>query len=305
MLQSILDDVRREFRMGNMVTRLVIINIVGFLLINLVRLIFWLSNAGAVHPLYFQIRKFLTLSSEPWFDLTHPWVLITSIFLHEGFWHLLWNMLFLFWFGRIVGDLIGNHRVMPIYVLGGVFAGLIFILSAQFLAFGNHGEVYALGASGAVMALVVAAGMIAPDYGLHLILIGEVKLKYVVAVLVVLDLLSLANDTNTGGHFAHLGGAFFGYLFIILLREGVDLSTWVNKWTAAFGALFQNRPAKRKGPRLVYVQDPPASREKKSRTRVENPQKKLDAILEKIKQKGIDSLTDEERDFLENQSADS
>ncbi len=303
MLQSILEDVRREFRMGNMVTRLVIVNIVGFLTINLVRLVFWLSNAGIVHPIYFQIRKYLTLSSIPWFDLTHPWVLLTSMFLHEGFWHLLWNMLFLFWFGRIVGDLIGNHRVMPIYVLGGLFAGLMFILSAQFLPFGNHGEVYALGASGAVMALVVAAGMIAPDYGLHLILIGEVKLKYVVAVLVLLDLLSLANNSNTGGHFAHLGGAFFGYLFIVALREGVDLSIPVNKVTGSIGALFVPSTKPRRGPRLVYTQDPPTKEIK--RKPQDNPQIKLDAILEKIKQKGIESLTEEERTFLEKQSMDS
>lgn len=302
MLQSILEDVRREFRMGNMVTRLVIVNIVGFLTINLIRLVLWLGNAGVVHPVYYQIRKYLTLSSEPWFDLTHPWVLITSIFLHEGFWHLLWNMLFLFWFGRIVGDLIGNHRVMPLYLLGGIFAGLIFILSAQFLPFGNHGEVYALGASGAVMALVVAAGMIAPDYGIHLIIIGEVRLKYIVAVLVVLDLISLANDSNTGGHFAHLGGAFFGYLFIVLIREGIDLSTGVNSLMASIIGLFQPVQQK-KGPRLVYVQEN-GKRKKTSRNEV-NPQKKLDGILEKIKQKGIESLSAEERDFLEKQSADS
>ncbi|MCB0694586.1 MAG: rhomboid family intramembrane serine protease [Saprospiraceae bacterium] len=302
MLQSILEDVRREFRMGNMVTRLVIVNIVGFLTINLIRLVLWLGNAGVVHPVYYQIRKYLTLSSEPWFDLTHPWVLITSIFLHEGFWHLLWNMLFLFWFGRIVGDLIGNHRVMPLYLLGGIFAGLIFILSAQFLPFGNHGEVYALGASGAVMALVVAAGMIAPDYGIHLIIIGEVRLKYIVAVLVVLDLISLANDSNTGGHFAHLGGAFFGYLFIVLIREGIDLSTGVNSLMASIIGLFQPVQQK-KGPRLVYVQEN-GKRKKTSRNEV-NPQKKLDGILEKIKQKGIESLSAEERDFLEKQSTDS
>ncbi|MEZ5032083.1 MAG: rhomboid family intramembrane serine protease [Saprospiraceae bacterium] len=302
MLQSILEDVRREFRMGNMVTRLVIVNIVGFLTINLIRLVLWLGNAGVVHPVYYQIRKYLTLSSEPWFDLTHPWVLITSIFLHEGFWHLLWNMLFLFWFGRIVGDLIGNHRVMPLYLLGGIFAGLIFILSAQFLPFGNHGEVYALGASGAVMALVVAAGMIAPDYGIHLIIIGEVRLKYIVAVLVVLDLISLANDSNTGGHFAHLGGAFFGYLFIVLIREGIDLSTGVNSLMASIIGLFQPAQQK-KGPRLVYVQEN-GKRKKTSRNEV-NPQKKLDDILEKIKQKGIESLSAEERDFLEKQSTDS
>ncbi|HRW75676.1 MAG: rhomboid family intramembrane serine protease [Lewinellaceae bacterium] len=302
MLQSILEDVRREFRMGNMVTRLVIVNIVGFLTINLIRLVLWLGNAGVVHPVYYQIRKYLTLSSEPWFDLTHPWVLITSIFLHEGFWHLLWNMLFLFWFGRIVGDLIGNHRVMPLYLLGGIFAGLIFILSAQFLPFGNHGEVYALGASGAVMALVVAAGMIAPDYGIHLIIIGEVRLKYIVAVLVVLDLISLANDSNTGGHFAHLGGAFFGYLFIVLIREGIDLSTGVNSLMASIIGWFQPAQQK-KGPRLVYVQEN-GKRKKTSRNEV-NPQKKLDDILEKIKQKGIESLSAEERDFLEKQSTDS
>lgn len=302
MLQSILEDVRREFRMGNMVTRLVIVNIVGFLTINLIRLVLWLGNAGVVHPVYYQIRKYLTLSSEPWFDLTHPWVLITSIFLHEGFWHLLWNMLFLFWFGRIVGDLIGNHRVMPLYLLGGIFAGLIFILSAQFLPFGNHGEVYALGASGAVMALVVAAGMIAPDYGIHLIIIGEVRLKYIVAVLVVLDLISLANDSNTGGHFAHLGGAFFGYLFIVLIREGIDLSAGVNSLKASIVGLFQPAQQK-KGPRLVYVQEN-GKRKKTTRNEV-NPQKKLDDILEKIKQKGIESLSAEERDFLEKQSTDS
>lgn len=302
MLQSILEDVRREFRMGNMVTRLVIVNIVGFLSINLIRLVLWLGNAGVVHPLYYQIRKYLTLSSEPWFDLTHPWVLITSIFLHESFWHLLWNMLFLFWFGRIVGDLIGNHRVMPLYVLGGIFAGLIFILSAQFLPFGNHGEVYALGASGAVMALVVAAGMIAPDYGLHLLIIGEVKLKYVVAVLVVLDLISLANDSNTGGHFAHLGGAFFGYLFIVLIREGIDLSDGVNTLVASISGLFKPGQ-KKKGPRLVYIQE--NRQPKKTPSNELNSQKKLDAILEKIKQKGIESLTDEERTFLEKQSSDS
>lgn len=300
MLQSLLEDVRREFRMGNMVTRLVIVNITGFLAINILRLVLWLGNAGSIHPLYYEVRHYLTLSSDPWFDLVHPWVLLTSIFLHEGFWHLLWNMLFLYWFGRIVGDLIGNHRVLPIYLLGGIFAGLVFILTAGMLPFGQHGEVYALGASGAVMALVVASGMIAPDYGIHLILIGEVRLKYVVAVLVVLDLISLANTSNTGGHFAHLGGAFFGYLFIALLRGGIDLGTGINR---LMHTLTPKRERTYPGPRLVYLQAP-NKRKRKPVIREEDPQEKLDAILEKIKQKGMESLTPEERSFLKKQSAD-
>ncbi len=297
MFQSILEDVRREFRMGNMVSRIAIVNIVAFVIINLVRLAFWITNAGQVHPFYYQIRRYLTLSSDPWFDLTHPWVFITAMFLHEGFWHLLWNMLFLYWFGRIVGDLIGNHRVLPIYLLGGVFAGLIFVGSAQLFHYGVAGEIYALGASGAVMALVMAAGVIAPDYMIHLLIIGEVRLKYIVAVLLFIDLISLAGNDNTGGNFAHLGGALFGYLFILLLRQGYDLGMWINNLEAAIMQLFQRRE---RGPRLVYRNDSrPAKNEKVA---PDNSQTKLDAILEKIKHKGIEALSAEEKEFLDNQS---
>jgi membrane associated rhomboid family serine protease len=295
MLQSLVEDLKREFRMGNMVTRLIIINVAAFAGIHLLRLILWMGNAGQAHPLYFQIRRYLTLSNDIWFDLTHPWVFITSIFLHEGLWHLLWNMLFLYWFGRIVGDLIGNHRILPLYLLGGIFAGMIFILSSQFFNYGGGGEVYALGASGAVMAIVLCSGMIAPNYQLHLLLIGQVSLKYVVAVLLFIDLISLSNNINTGGHFAHLGGAFFGYLFVVLMREGYDLSEPVNRMARSLESLFVRRPK----PRVVHRQFGP-----KSPTRAHDPQQKLDAILEKIKNKGIDALSAEERSFLENQSRD-
>lgn len=297
MFQSILEDVRREFRMGNMVTRIAIVNIFAFVILNLVRLGFWITNAGQVHPLYYQIRKYLTLSSDPWFDLTHPWVMITAMFLHEGFWHLLWNMLFLYWFGRIVGDLIGNHRILPIYLLGGLFSGLVFVGSAQLFHYGAVGEIYALGASGAVMALVMSAGVIAPDYRIHLLIIGEVKLKYVVAVLLFLDLISLAGNVNTGGHFAHLGGALFGYLFIIVLRQGYDLGMGVNRMEAAVVSLFQRRD---RGPKLVYRNEVRLIKENKPAPSVD--QNKLDAILEKIKHKGIEALSADEKAFLDNQS---
>lgn len=294
MIQSLVEDLKREFRMGNMVTRLIIINVAAFAGINLLRLILWLSHAGQTPPFYYQFRRYLTLSSDIWFDLTHPWVFLTSIFLHEGLWHLLWNMLFLYWFGRIVGDLIGNHRILPLYLLGGLFAGLIFIVSTQFFSYGG-GEVYALGASGAVMAIVLCSGVIAPEYRIHLLLIGQVSLKYVVAVLIFIDLISLSNNINTGGHFAHLGGAFFGYLFVVLLREGYDLSIPVNKLVNSLESLF----TRRKKPRIVHRQFGP-----KSPPPATDPQKKLDAILEKIKNKGIDALSAEERSFLENQSRD-
>lgn len=298
MLASILEDVRREFRMGNMVTRIVIVNATAFLLINALRLIAWLGNAGVIPSWYLTIRKYLTLSSDPWFDLTHPWVFFTSMFLHEGFWHLLWNMLFLYWFGRIVGDLIGNHRILPLYLLGGLFAGLVFVATAQLPLYGTRGEFHALGASGAVMAIVLASAVIAPDYRLHLLLIGEVRLKYVVGVLIVLDLIGLAGNMNTGGHFAHLGGAFFGYLFVILLREGID----AGKGIYALLSRWENWPRRSvRRPKLIYRADLPAP----GTTAPSASQKRLDAILEKIKHQGMDSLSAEEREFLEKQSRSS
>jgi membrane associated rhomboid family serine protease len=298
MFRSLIDDIQQQFRVGNMVTRLVFLNLAAFLTLGIFRLVLWLGNAGVVPGFYYQIRKYLTLSSDPWFDLTHPWVFITAIFLHEGLWHLIWNMVFLYWFGRIVGDLIGNHRVWPIYFMGGLVGGLCFILGASFLPYGQGGEVYALGASGSVMALVLAAGMIAPDYRLHLLIIGEVSLKYIVAVLVIIDMISLSNNINTGGHLAHLGGAFFGYLFVVLLRQGYDLSLGLNQLMEKLERLFQKR---RPQPKIVY----------RKPVGTENPSKKpakasgaaeLDLILDKIKHKGLDSLTEEERKFLENQS---
>ena len=298
MLASIVEDIKREYRLGNMITRLVIVNFLAFGILNIFRFILWLSNAGQVHPFYYTVRRYLTLSSDPWFDLTHPWVFITAIFLHEGIWHLLWNMLFLYWFGRIVGDLIGNHRILPLYILGGIFSSIIFILSAQLLHYGQAGEVYALGASGAVMAIVVASAMIAPDYRLHLLLIGEVRLKYVVAVLVFIDLISLANNVNTGGHFAHLGGAFFGYLFVVLIRQGIDLGKGINQLMSYLESLRGNSYQK---PRLVYRQEPP----KVSSPSEKQEQARLDAILEKIKHKGMAALSEEERIFLEKQSKSS
>lgn len=123
--------------------------------------------------------------------------MFTSMFLHEGFWHLLWNMLFLYWFGRIVGDFIGDQRILPLYLLGGLTGAVVFFISANLLPYGMGGR-FALGASAGVMAIVVAAGTISPDYIMRLLLLGDVKLKYIVAVLVFLDLILIPNGGNTG-----------------------------------------------------------------------------------------------------------
>lgn len=306
MLTSIWEDVKREFSYGNMVTRLVIINCAFFVFINLVKIIMTIAYGGPENAgdTFDNFLHFFCMSSDAWYLITHPWVFFTSIFLHEGFFHILWNMLFLYWFGRIVGDLIGNHRIFPIYLLSGLFGNVIFFLTANFLYASTASNGFALGASGAVMGIVAASAMVAPNYLMRLILIGEVKLKYIVAVLIFLDMIGIANDVNTGGHFAHLGGVIMGWIFVTQLQKGNDMSEPVNNMLDRlqnfFKGLTGNSKAKSRRPKVVYKA---TEQSQKSRQRGTDPkdashQEKLDAILDKIKKSGYDSLNDEEKEFL-------
>ncbi len=305
MLTSIWEDIKREFSHGNMVTRLVIINVSFFVFINLVKIIMSISFGGPSNAAgsFDTFLHFFCMSSDAWYLITHPWVFFTSMFLHEGFFHILFNMLFLYWFGRIVGDLIGNHRILPIYLLSGLFGNVIFFLTANFLPIGADSNGFALGASGAVMGVVAASAMVAPNYLMRLILIGEVKLKYIVAVLIFMDLIAIADDINTGGHFAHLGGVAMGWIFISQLQKGNDLSEPINNIMNRVQEFFSGLSNKSRGnarkPKVVYKA---ANRENRKpdqpRHRDKSHQEKLDVILEKIKKTGYDSLDSEEKEFL-------
>ncbi len=311
MLQSIWEDVKREFSYGNMVTRIIIINVVIFVAVNLVNVVLKISGVWQSPTSFADFIKLFSLSSDGWFVLIHPWVIFTYMFLHVDFWHILWNMLYLYWFGRIVGDFIGNQRVLPIYLLGGLAGALLFYITANFIPY-TSGIATALGASAAVMALVVAAGAIAPDYIVRLLFLGDVKLKYIVFVIVLLDLLALAGDINTGGHFAHLGGAAMGWIFVRQLREGRDWALPVNTVLNRIYRPFK-RPARTprrphmayknpNRPRTTTSRRPTASATAGSRTENVSHQDRLDSILDKIKQSGYESLTEEEKEFLFNAS---
>lgn len=312
MIGSIWKDVKQEFNYGNMVSRLIIINAAIFVSINILRIVLFGANGARPNPLFDVIVEYLSVNADGWKIILRPWTLITHMFLHVDFFHILANMIFLYWFGRIVGDFIGNQRILPIYFMGGFVGAAVYFIMVNLLQYGGS---YALGASAAVMALVTAAGTIAPDYIMRLLFIGDVKLKYIVAVLVFLDLISIANSVNTGGHFAHLGGAVFGWLCVVQLQRGHD-------WTQPLGTLFDriarwwdtqvNGYEKPKpGPKVVY-RNPRANRasgssdtsRKPSATASGNHQEQLDAILDKIKRSGYDSLTAEEKAFLFNASKD-
>lgn len=284
-----------------MVTRLVIINFGVFVLVNLVHFFIWLAMRGDAAASWVIFQNALTqlcMQGNGIALLWHPWTPLTSIFLHEGFGHFLGNTIALYLFGTIVSDLIGDRRVLPIYLLGGLFANLLYFISAQ-LSFLGVGY-YALGASGAIMALAGTALILAPDYRVVLILLGEVKLKYIVLIMLLLDLIGLTTQSNTGGHAAHIGGFLMGCWFAYKLRDGKDLSEPVNRLLDRILGWFSVRkraPKRRPQPAMTATRGGRAANNRSDASNI-SYQERLDAILDKIKASGYDSLTQEEKDFL-------
>lgn len=307
MFQSIIEDIKREYSYGNMVTRIIITNVVVFIAINMLWITARLTHAWQTPEWYTFILNSFMVSSDWMHNLTHPWAFFTHMYMHEGFWHLLWNMLIFFWFGRIVGDLIGNQRVLPIYLISGFAGGVIFALTGSLLPAAAGMPVYALGASAAVMGTVVAAGVLAPDYNMRLLLIGDVKLKYIVAGLIFMDLIGMAGNVNTGGYIAHLGGSLFGWLFVLQLSNHTDWSVPVNRILDSINNFFQALFSRtRSRPKVVYKakqKQQAAPKSNKAHAQSDhNDQEKIDRILDKIKESGYDSLSKEEKAFLFNAS---
>lgn len=300
MFQSILDDIKREFSYGNMVTRLIIINCIFFVVLNLLWIIFRVASGWGEPGIYSIIEKGLMISTDWKHNLTKPWVIITHMFMHKDFFHILWNMLLLYWFGRITGDFLGNNRVLPIYLLGGLAGAFAFFFLYNLIpALDTSEPVYALGASAAVSAIIIAAAVTSPDYMMYLLFFGGVKLKYIASVLIFLDLIGVANNINTGGHFAHLGGALMGWFFVVQLRNGNDWSVAVNSIIDRIGGWFgygskSNVTTTTKTPK----RNKKVRRKRRTSGSDATKQARVDAILDKIKQSGYDSLSDEEKEFL-------
>jgi len=312
MLQSIWEDVKREFSYGNMVTQLIIVNVAVFVLMGLTSVVLFLAGSQGSFD---ELQHLFSISNDFIYNLTHPWVILTHMFLHANFFHILFNMLILYWFGKILGDFLGNQRILPLYLLGGLAGALAYFTFAQFSSPPNVEIGYALGASAAVSAIVVAAGVTAPNYYMNLLLVGPVKLKYIVAVIVLIDVFSVA-QVNAQGSVAHLGGAAFGWLFVTLLRQGNDLSVPTNAFidsvTNFFKSLFAERekkpPRAKKKPHVAYkntarkaTQKRATNNKAKSADKKKGDlshQDKVDAILDKIKKSGYESLSTEEKEFL-------
>ncbi len=306
MFKSIIDDIKYQFQSGNMLTRIILVNIAVFVFISIV---FVFTSYGDVNGIYKKIIESLSLPSEYPKFLIYIWTWVTHMFLHERPMHLIFNMLILYWFGRIVGDFLGDKRILPLYLLGGLAGGIVYVISDYFFLFGSGGNATAMGASAAVMCMVMTAAMTSPDYVMHLLLIGPVRIKWIALVVFFFDILGTANIDNTGGHWAHLGGALFGIFYVSQLRSGNDLTERLQSLLDIFNPNAQKpmRPKRKKAEmQVVYnkgkAKDAP---NEDQHSQGGNFQTKLDEILDKINESGYENLSDEEKEFLNQASKNS
>lgn len=285
---SIATEIKDSFRFGSSLTKLIYINLGVFILYNLVRVLFYFGG----NPVGSSYAYLLAVPANLDSLLVRPWTLITYMFFHEEFLHILFNLLWLYWFGQIFLQYLSQRQLVGVYILGGIAGALMFILFYNiFLVFRASVIIaLALGASASVLAIVVAISTLQPNFAINLLFIGPVKLKYLALFTVILDLISIP-VSNAGGHIAHLGGALFGYLYIRGIRSGVDLTRPVSWLLNLFD--FKRQPRSRL---KVNYRKPESDYEYNARRA--NRSARLDAVLDKIARSGYDSLSKEEKDLL-------
>lgn len=294
-MARIISDLKNRFLAENIVGRFIYINVAVYILFALLDVFATLFNIPS--PARF-LKEWLELPSDPVNYIYQPWSLITYMFLHGGLTHILWNMLALYWFGKIFLSFFSTRHFVGLYLLGGIVGGLFFIAAynifPMFTSTGNHANL--VGASAAVLAIVAASAVRVPDYKINLLLIGTVKLSTLAVATVIIDLLLITSD-NAGGSFAHLGGAFSGWAFAYFLNKGRDLTLYINKALDYLANMCKNGIKRPRKPKMNIFKG------KRTDDYDYNVQKKeqdaeVDKILEKLKKSGYSSLTEEEKKRL-------
>ncbi len=274
------------FGTNNSLQKIMYINVMIFVVIRITFAITSLFNAP-VFSFEF-VTHWLAIPSNLGSLLVRPWTLLTYMFLHWDFMHILFNMLWLYWMGNIIVEYLGEKKLWGIYLMGGIFGAFAYVIAFNiFPVFSERvDQSFALGASASVLAITVAAATLLPNYRIQLLFLGSVPLKAIAAVSVLLDVISVSGD-NAGGHIAHLGGALFGFIFIRLLKNGTNLNGWLENISF---------PSFRRGNMKV------AHRRNTSddffNASIKANQEHMDEVLDKINKSGYGSLTQTEKDFL-------
>lgn len=276
---SIVDDLKYRYKRGTIVEKLIYINVTVFIFTMLVSVF-----QGLYKGQQNSILEWFSLDSNFTNLITKPWSILSYGFLHGGFLHILMNMIVLYFIGRLFLEYFTQKQLLNFYILGTLSGGLFFLFSQNYFPLFEGRVSYLVGASAGISAIFLGITTYIPNYEIRLRFIGYVKLWYLAAFWIGLDILGLIGN-NAGGHFAHLGGALFGFLYV---RQAS------NKEISLFDNLFSMFKKKDKPLKTVY---------KSKNRRKTNPEKninqqEIDKILDKISKSGYDTLTKEEKEFL-------
>lgn len=289
---TFIDDLKRGFERGNFNLRLIYINIGIYIVVSLIGVLWLLFNRNGLTWM-----EWLELpASLPQF-IRQPWSLLTYMFLHAGVLHLLFNMLWLYWFGQLFLNFFSERHFRGLYILGGICGGLLYMLAYNVFPYFQpylYGS-YLLGASASVLAIVVATAVRQPEYTVNFMFIGAVRLKYVALFMVVTDLLFVTSG-NGGGHIAHLGGALAGWWFASSLSKGRDVTRWINSVWDLFAHGIQ--PVKKSKKPKMKAHKGGRAQDYDYNARKKEQDAEVDRILDKLKQSGYGSLTTEEKKRL-------
>lgn len=287
-----IDDIKSQFKNGSALIKLIFANLIIFCLIHIFGIVLWLFKVNNGTEL---ISYWLSLPANFSQLLTKPWTLITYMFLHTSMMHILMNMLWLYFGGRIFIEFLGQKKLVTTYLLGGLTGGILYILSFNFFPVFDKAIIgsMALGASASVMAILIAGVTYVPNYVVRLFLFGEVKLKYIGLASIVFFVL-MGMQANPGGNIAHLGGALFGFFYIQQLKKGKDFTLGFSRLLDYLKNLF----IPHKKMKVVYKKTRQTKSDYDYNAQKLSNQKKVDSILDKIAKSGYDSLTADEKAIL-------
>ena len=289
-VDKFITNLKDNFRRGDIVTKLLYINVGVFLLVSLVGIVCTLFKVPPTPWV-----NYLELPAWVLVLVRQPWSLLTYMFMHANLLHILFNMLWLLWFGRLFLSFFSAKHLRGLYILGGLFGGLMYVLAYNVFPYFEEAvfHSYLLGASASVLAIVVATAVRAPEYLVQFMFIGMVRLKSVALFMVALDLLFMTSG-NAGGHIAHLGGALAGWWFASGLSSGHDATKWINgvlDWVDRGW-----KPTARKPKMKVHYSD--KQKDYDFNARKKERAAEVDRILDKLRKSGYGSLTEEEKKQL-------
>ena len=267
------------YRNGGVLIKLIFINSIIFIL------------QGIIGLFYGDVAYWFAMPSTWQLLIYKPWTLVTYNFYHQGVLHFFFNVLNLYWFGKIFLIYFNEKKLLNLYLLGGIIGGVLFFIVYNAFPARFHSNSL-IGASASIMAIIIAVAVYAPNFKVYMVFLGEVKLIYIGLFSFILSLI-LINSENAGGNIAHVGGAIFGYLWVKQYRRGVDLTGGFSRFLDFFASLFKRRKMK------VIHNQPPKNDLDYNKMKVAN-QQEIDRILDKISKGGYDSLTKAEKEALFN-----